>query len=81
MNDTYDPKAAKKPANLSVNSDLLKQARELQLNLSATLEEALAEKVRERRRDRWLMENREAIAAYNEHVERHGVFSERLRSF
>jgi post-segregation antitoxin (ccd killing protein) len=31
--------------------------------------------------DRWLTENREAIAAYNEHVEAHGVFSDGVRAF
>ncbi|MGH8290671.1 MAG: type II toxin-antitoxin system CcdA family antitoxin [Steroidobacteraceae bacterium] len=30
---------------------------------------------------RWLEENREGIAAYNEHVEKHGVFSDSLRKF
>jgi transcriptional regulator with XRE-family HTH domain len=30
---------------------------------------------------RWLSRNRAALRAYNEHVEKHGVFSEGLRSF
>jgi len=29
----------------------------------------------------WLRKYRAALEAYNEHVERHGVFSEGLRSF
>ncbi len=29
----------------------------------------------------WLKENRPALEAYNEHVEKDGVFSEGLRSF
>ena len=29
----------------------------------------------------WLRRNRAALEAYNEHVEKHGVFSEGLRSF
>jgi antitoxin CcdA len=33
------------------------------------------------RRELWLAENREAIEAYNEHVSRHGVFSDGLRGF
>lgn len=36
---------------------------------------------REKARARWLEENREAIAAYNEHVAQHGVFSTGLRGF
>lgn len=79
---TYDSQAPKKPTNLSVNSDLLRKARELNIdNLSAVLEQALAERVKERQREHWLAENREAIAAYNEHVDKHGVFSDGLRSF
>jgi len=29
----------------------------------------------------WLEKNRPALDAYNEHVEKHGVFSDGLRSF
>jgi antitoxin CcdA len=81
MIQTYDPQAPKRPANLSVNGDLLNKARELEINLSATLEQALAEAVRRLQRERWLAENRGAMAAYNEYVETHGVFSDGLRSF
>jgi antitoxin CcdA len=77
----YDRRAGKKPASLSVNSDLLEKARELGINLSATLEEALAVEVAMRKRELWLEENREAIQAYNEHVAQHGVFSAGLRGF
>jgi antitoxin CcdA len=77
----FDQRAGKKPASLSVNSDLLEKARALGIDLSATLEEALAAEVGNRKRERWLEENREAIAAYNEHVAQHGVFSTGLRGF
>jgi antitoxin CcdA len=36
-----NPKARKKPTNLSINSDLLQQAKALKINLSQTLEERL----------------------------------------
>lgn len=82
MLQVYDLQSPKKPTNLSINSDLLNKARELNIvNLSAVLEQALAERVRERQRERWLAENRDAIAAYNEHVDQHGVFSDGQRSF
>jgi len=81
MYTTYDPQAPKKATNLSLNSDLLKQARELDVNLSAVLEEALADVVKERLGQRWLEQNREAIETYNQHVEENGVFSDGLRSF
>ena len=81
MQPTYDTRAPKRPANLSVNGDLLSEARKLGINLSATLEQALAAAVRERRRAQWLAQNKTAIEAYNDHVEQHGVFSDGLRSF
>jgi antitoxin CcdA len=60
---------------------LLNKAKELDINLSATLEQALVEAVKQNQRKEWLEENRKAINAYNEHVEAHGVFSDDLRSF
>ena len=75
----FDPDARKRPTNLSINGDLLAKARELDINLSATL--ALAEALRRRQREQWLAENRTAIAAYNADVETSGVFSDGLRGF
>lgn len=77
----YDLNAPKRAANLRVNEDLLKKAKSLDINLSATLEKALAQALKEKQREQWLADNRQAIAAYNEHVEAHGVFSDEFRSF
>jgi antitoxin CcdA len=81
MQPVFNPQAPKKAANLSVNADLLSRARELNINLSATLEQALIQALEQRRREEWLVRNRDAIDAYNEHVEAHGVFSADVRSF
>lgn len=75
------PTASKKPTNLSLSADLLLEARALDINLSAALDEALAGIIRKRRAEAWLEENRAAMDAYNDHVERHGVFSDGLRGF
>lgn len=77
----FDTTAPKKATNLSINSDLLRQTKELNINLSQTVEDYLSELVREAKRKQWLAENAEAIAAYNERIERDGVFSEGLRRF
>ena len=77
----YNRKAPKQAANLSINSDLLNAARESGVNLSAVLEEALAEKVAAARREKWLIDNADAIEKYNELVTEHGVFSDEARSF
>lgn len=75
------PGPARKPVNITVNSSLLAAARRLKINLSSTMEAALTEVVRQKEREKWLAENRAAIAAYNERVETEGVFSDGLRRF
>jgi antitoxin CcdA len=77
----YDLSAPRKPTNLSVNSDLLRQARAERLNLSRVLEERLLEILRERHRAAWLERNRGALEAYNARVERDGLYSDGLRPF
>jgi len=73
--------ASKKAVNLSVDSGLLREARNRNINLSATLERALTEALRRARHEQWLTENRQGIQAYNEQVEAHGAFADSLRSF
>jgi antitoxin CcdA len=72
---------AKKPTNLSIRSDLLEQARALEINLSSEFEKHLVEVIRQRRGEQWLKDNREAIEAYNRHIERDGIWSDGLRTF
>lgn len=57
-----------------------RKAKDLDVNLSGAFEQA-EEIVPKRLQERWLEENREAIAAYNEYFETHPVFSAGLRSF
>ena len=71
----------RKAVNLTVDANLLREARDQGINLSATLERALAEELRRSRRERWLADNREGIEAYNELVDQHGAFADTLRSF
>jgi len=71
----------KRATNVSINQGLLEEARALEINLSATLEKALEAEVRARKREQWLEENREAIAAYNARIERDGMLSDHVRAF
>ncbi|MFZ2951110.1 MAG: type II toxin-antitoxin system CcdA family antitoxin [Desulfuromonadaceae bacterium] len=77
----FDESAPKKPTNLSINSDLLRQAKEHHINISQALELRLAEILRDEKRRNWLEENQEAIEEYNQRIETHGVFSDGLRQF
>ncbi len=72
---------AKRPTNVSIDAALLQKARELDINLSATIEAALQELIRRRQRENWLAANGEVVADYNRRIEQHGAFSDRLRSF
>jgi len=79
--ESYDPEAPKKPTNLSINSDLLRQAKACHINLSQTLEQRLIELVRESHRQEWLVENQAALVEYNSRIENRGAFSDSLRRF
>ncbi|PWK53979.1 type II toxin-antitoxin system CcdA family antitoxin [Pleionea mediterranea] len=81
MRTLYNLEAPKKPTNLSLNSDLLKKAKALNINLSATLEQALKSKLAEREAEKWAKDNKRAIKIYNEFVEENGLFSEEHRDF
>ena len=62
----------KKAVNVSIQSDLLEAARAADINISATLEAALADQLRIRKRERWQADNAEAIEAYNSDVDKNG---------
>lgn len=71
----------KRATNVSIRSDLLAAARSAGVNLSATLERAVADELGAAKRRRWREENREAIQVYNEHIEKQGSFSDDVRRF
>jgi antitoxin CcdA len=71
----------KRPTNLSLNARVLDLARELGMNLSQTVDALLAEEVRRRYWERWNEENKDAVTAYNERVEREGLPLAKYRSF
>lgn len=77
----YNPDAPKKSTNLSINSDLIRQAKERHINLSKVLEQRLIEMLLEEKRRKWREENRDAIDDYNRRIEAKGVFSDGLRCF
>ncbi|HYD70589.1 type II toxin-antitoxin system CcdA family antitoxin [Azospirillum sp.] len=83
MPDTlsYDVEAPKRPTNVSLNSDLLEQARTLGINISKACERGIAQQVAEERGRRWLEENRAALESSNAYVEKHGLPLARYRQF
>lgn len=81
MSLLYNENAPKKPTNLTVNADLLSQAKALNINISSILEAALIETLKKSKRDEWLKENEGSIQAYNAAVSQNGVFSDGNRTF
>ncbi|MCX9515281.1 type II toxin-antitoxin system CcdA family antitoxin, partial [Vibrio cholerae] len=79
MRTTFSTQAPKKATNLSLNSELLAEAKRLNINLSATMEKALEKEVSSRLKAEWLEKNAEAIEACNELTEKHGLFSDSYR--
>jgi antitoxin CcdA len=70
--------APKRPINLSLNSAVLDMAREMDINISQTVDQLLTEEVLRQYWTRW---RKEAIEHYNARIEREGLFSDRYRTF
>lgn len=67
------PKARKKAVNLSIDAELAAEAKAAGTNLSAVLERALRQELKERRAAQWREENRAAIEASNAYVAEFGL--------
>lgn len=61
-------RSGRRATNITLPEALLRQARELGINLSQACERGLAAEIAALRAERWLVENREAIAAWNAHI-------------
>jgi post-segregation antitoxin (ccd killing protein) len=74
----YDLSAHKKPVNLSLNEDLVAQARAVTNNLSAVVEALLADFVSEEQRRRAAAADvvRETVATWNRFADRTGSFAD-----
>lgn len=72
---------AKKPTNLSLNSETLKMAKELGMNISQTVDALLAAEVKRRYWEQWNERNKDAMAAYNERIRRYGLPLAKYRTF
>ena len=74
----YDPSAPKRPVNMSLNEDLIRQAREVIPNLSVTVETLLADHVQRLQDSASLRKQQIAgvIAAENAFVSEFGSFAD-----
>lgn len=68
--------AVKKRTNVTLNAELLQQAKALGINLSATFDQALKEAVRDQQRKKFMEENQQAMDSCNAFTEEAGLFSQ-----
>ncbi len=71
----------RRATNVSLRSDLIEEARKLNINISQACERGLEEQVRKSLRETWLEENQEAIEGWNRWVEENGLPLARDRQF
>jgi antitoxin CcdA len=81
MTTLYNKQSAKKATNLSINGDLLQKAKSYGLNLSQHFEHYLERLLKEKEKQKWLEESKEAIEKQNSRIEHHGTFSDNYRRF
>ncbi|MGI4802298.1 MAG: type II toxin-antitoxin system CcdA family antitoxin [Janthinobacterium lividum] len=67
--------------NVTLPDDLLREARDLGINLSRACEVGLSAAVTGERRRRWLQDNHDALDEYNGYIERNGLPLEAYRQF
>ncbi|MFZ0425181.1 MAG: type II toxin-antitoxin system CcdA family antitoxin [Xanthobacteraceae bacterium] len=73
---------------VELDAEMLAAAREAGIDLSELLNQALRRRMpqqnsaeRERAARQWYEQNKEAVDAYNEMIEKHGLFSDGVRMF
>lgn len=71
----------KRATHLSLSSDVLEAAKDLQINISQVCDNYLRELVRREQERRWREEHADFIAAYNATVEAEGLPLDEWRSF
>ena len=74
-------KKPKRAVNLSIDAELLAEARAASTNLSTLLEQALAGELEGVRLEKMRSEHRDAIEAHNDFVAKHGLLSDEWRKF
>jgi antitoxin CcdA len=75
------PPRRKRAVNVTVDENVLAEAKQLGLSFSQVLEEELRRRVTEAKTRRWEEEHREAIEAHNRFIEKHGIFGEEFRNW
>lgn len=73
--------AVRQPANLSIDSQLMREAKGLNVKVSRVAEAGIAEAVAAEKTRLWKLENRATMDAWNDYVEKHGIPLSQHRQF
>ena len=71
----------KQSTNVSIDAEILAEAKAMGINLSQTLEAELRALVQEERNSKFQEEHREAIESYNQFIAKNGIWSEKYRKW
>ena len=79
---TYNKeKSLKKATNLTLNTEVLAEAKKLGINISKACDAYLESLVKQEKERRWKLENSEFIASYNKTVNEEGLPLDQWRTF
>ncbi|MGA0792473.1 MAG: type II toxin-antitoxin system CcdA family antitoxin [Burkholderiaceae bacterium] len=73
--------AAKRPTNLSLSSDVLDEARRLEINISEVCDAHLRELILRAQQRKWREDHAEFVAAYNATIASEGLPLDEWKSF
>jgi antitoxin CcdA len=73
--------AQRRSTNISLPEDVVREAKDLGLNLSKACEKGLVAEIAIKRREKWLVENMAAIESNNAWIEEHGLPLAKYRMF
>lgn len=62
----------RRPVNLTIREDLMKEAKALKLNISQAAENGIIASVKQAQEQEWLKNNQKAIQAHNERIDKTG---------
>jgi len=81
MLEQHVNRTPKKSTNVSIRSDLVKIAKDDNINLSNMLEQSLLEYCKKKRQQEWIDENKKAFSDYNRIIEEFGLYADERRLF
>lgn len=74
-------KVLKKATNLTLNTEVLAEAKKLGINISKVCNAFLESLVRQEKERRWKLENAEFISEYNQITDKEGLPLDKWRAF